>query len=181
MEPKETQVTDTPIPRHYTKYSESACRTFLEAFKEFGNVTATAKIMHLSRKTLYEWRKNHEEFRLAWEEADAEVTDSLLQEGIRRARDGFLKPVFQSGERVGEIREYSDSLLKYMLQVRMPELRPNRQSLEVSNKPGESLKIDTLSLDDLNYDELSALQKIKDDVRARLSGNPGQGNPEAQG
>ncbi len=173
-----TEQTDNPEPRQYRKYSEDACQAFIDVFVEFGNVSAAAKAMHLNRATLYTWRKDHEDFAAAWDEAEAQVTDSLLAEGIRRARDGVTKPVYQSGEMVGEVQEYSDSLLKYMLQVRIPELRPNRQSLEVSNKDDKPFKTENVDLGSLTYDQILDLER----TRAGLCGgdniDPAEGNPE---
>jgi len=37
--------------------------------------------------------------------------DSLEDEAVRRARDGYDKPVYQQGQCVGHVREYSDTLM----------------------------------------------------------------------
>ena len=42
-------------------------------------------------------------------------------EARRRAVKGTDKPVFQRGEQVGTIREYSDTLLMFLLKANKPE------------------------------------------------------------
>jgi hypothetical protein len=73
--------------------------------------------------TLWLWRKNDPEFAAAWDEATSEGVDRVEDEAHRRAVEGYNpRPVYHKGEKVGEIREYSDSLLALLLKSRRPEV-----------------------------------------------------------
>jgi hypothetical protein len=53
----------------------------------------------------------------------AEGVDRLEDEAHRRAVEGYNpRPVYHKGKKVGEIREYSDSLLALLLKSRRPEV-----------------------------------------------------------
>jgi hypothetical protein len=53
------------------------------------------------------------------EECARELTTDLLEEeAIRRAKDGIDKPVYYKGELVDTMKEYSDSLLQFLLKGR---------------------------------------------------------------
>lgn len=77
-----------------------------------------AQKINVARATAFRWKKEDPQFAEAWEEAVEEGIDLLEQEILRRARDGVDRPVFQGGEMVGLVREYSDSLAAMMLQGR---------------------------------------------------------------
>jgi hypothetical protein len=93
---------------------------FLAALRKTGNVSAACKLSRNARCMVYRQRDTDPEFAAAWDAALDEAVDSLEAEGWRRARDGTLKPVFQGGEKCGEIREYSDTLLIFLLKGHRP-------------------------------------------------------------
>lgn len=74
--------------------------------------------LNIARSTLFKWRREDERFAEAWDEAVEAGVDLLEQEIRRRAVEGVDRPVFQQGECVGFVREYSDSLAAMMLQGR---------------------------------------------------------------
>jgi hypothetical protein len=47
--------------------------------------------------------------------------DALEDEANRRAREGVERPVYQGGKFVGAIREFSDTLLIFLLKGLKPE------------------------------------------------------------
>ena len=47
---------------------------------------------------------------------------SLEEEAIRRAVDGVDRPVFFQGKIVGYTKEYSDTLLKFLLEAKRPAI-----------------------------------------------------------
>lgn len=47
--------------------------------------------------------------------------DSLEDEAVRRARDGYDKPVYQQGQCVGQVRKYSDTLMVFLLKGARPK------------------------------------------------------------
>lgn len=71
--------------------------------------------------TAYTWKYRDELFLAMYNECDRLVSILLESEAIRRAYDGVDKPVYQQGELVGMVREYSDSLMKMLLAAKMPE------------------------------------------------------------
>ena len=52
----------------------------------------------------------------------------------RRAAEGTLKPVYQGGKLVGEIREFSDTLLIFLLKGKRPEVYRENVKVEHSGK-----------------------------------------------
>src|SRR5262249_33563093 len=81
---------------------------------------AAAAAVGAHRRTVMKWRDNDEEFAQRWSDAVEEGIDRLEAEAIRRARDGVKRPVFYMGNIVGYIQEYSDTLLKFLLEAKRP-------------------------------------------------------------
>jgi hypothetical protein len=104
---------------------------FLGALASGLSVTAAAALAGVCRETPYYWRDRDAEFAAAWVRARDAGSDRLEDEGWRRAYEGTERPVFQQGQLVGHIREYSDNLLMFLLRGRRPEYRDNSK-LEVS-------------------------------------------------
>jgi len=52
---------------------------------------------------------------------------------MRRAKDGTLRPVYQGGELVGHIREYSDTLGIFLLKSRRRHIYGERREIEHSS------------------------------------------------
>lgn len=52
------------------------------------------------------------------------------------AYEGTLKPVYFKGEQCGEIREYSDTLMMFILKAKKPEYR-DRVQQEISGPDGK--------------------------------------------
>src|SRR5574337_1699712 len=80
------------------------------------------------------------DFSAAWDAALELGTDSLEDEAVRRAHEGTLKPVYQGGKKVGTIREYSDTLLIFMLKARRPERFKERLAAEHTGKGGTPIQ-----------------------------------------
>lgn len=93
---------------------------FLLTLADTANVTAAAKKVRINRAHMYRLKATDTEFSDAWDEAVQLGTADLEDEAVRRAKDGTLKPVFYKGEKVGTIREYSDTLLIFLLKARDP-------------------------------------------------------------
>jgi hypothetical protein len=91
--------------------------------KTGGNVTKAAKAVGLAPKSLYEHRNKNDAFRSAWDEAVKQGADLLIEEAMRRAVKGVLDPVYQGGFCVGHKRQYSDSLLMFLIKGRRPEFK----------------------------------------------------------
>lgn len=109
---------------------------FLVEFAKRGIVTTAARSIDVDRATVYRWYESDPAFALAFDDAKEQATDAMENEARRRAVDGVDKPVFQGGELVGYIREYSDTLLTKMLAANRPEKYRERASVEVTGKDG---------------------------------------------
>jgi transposase-like protein len=81
---------------------------------------AAAAAVGAHRRTIMKWPEHDEEFAMRWRDAIEEGIDRLEDEAIRRARDGVKRPVFYMGQVVGHVQEYSDSLLKFLLEAKRP-------------------------------------------------------------
>jgi hypothetical protein len=93
---------------------------FLTALASLGNVSRACKTAKVGRQTAYDKKAADPEFSARWDEAQV-IADELMEgEARRRAVEGVLKPVYQSGKLVGKVREYSDSLLQFLLRGHNP-------------------------------------------------------------
>lgn len=95
---------------------------FLSGLLEGESITGACRSAGVHPTTVYQRRREDAAFAKAWEEAAVVGTDLLEQEAARRAYHGTLKPVFQKGECVGAIREYSDTLMIFLLKARKPNV-----------------------------------------------------------
>ena len=96
---------------------------FLQVLRETGNVSEAARCAGVARTTPYAWRDEDESYARSWADAEAEATDALEAEARRRAKDGWLEPVFYQGEQCGEVRKYSDTMLSLLLKAHSPKFR----------------------------------------------------------
>ena len=115
-----------PRNGHMTKAQRREAQArFLESFRITGNTTTAAAAAGLGRSTVYVFLEEDEEFSFAYHQAEAEATEHLEAEARRRAVEGTVrhKPLMYMGEVVAEevIREYSDTLLIFLLKGRAPE------------------------------------------------------------
>jgi hypothetical protein len=138
---------------------------FLAAFAQVGNITLAAEIAGIHRRMHYTWLANDPDYAVAFKEAEEEAADRLEHEARRRAVEGTLKPVFYQGEECGHIREYSDTLLIFLLKGARPEKYKERVSAEHTGKDGGPIVVknyDNLSdeeLDQLILEKAAALEK----------------------
>jgi hypothetical protein len=96
-------------------------KTFLSVLRKTGNVTTACAKAKIERSTAYRRKTDDKDFSAAWTVALDEAADHLEAEAWRRAVAGVLKPVFQGGKRVGQVREYSDTMLALLLKAHKPE------------------------------------------------------------
>jgi hypothetical protein len=96
-------------------------RAWLAAFEVEGTVVLACKVAGVGRTTAYEWRQKDESFALAWADIEEATTEAMEREAYRRAVEGTVKPMVSAGKLVTEVKEYSDTLLIFMLKSRRPE------------------------------------------------------------
>ena len=111
-----------PKPRKSRKYSPKMLDLFIETLSKYGIVTVAAKEAgQLDTRLLYEKKKQNPEFAERWDKAIERSIDLLENEARRRAFEGCDRPVFQKGVQVGVIREYSDTLLIFLMKANRPD------------------------------------------------------------
>lgn len=94
---------------------------FLARFALTGNILRSAQAAQVGRRTVYDWLAEDPAFKALHDDAHEDALDALEEEARRRSVDGVLKPVYQSGKKVGDIREYSDTLLILLLKGKRPQ------------------------------------------------------------
>jgi hypothetical protein len=104
-----------------TKKTPKKESQFLEVLRKTADVSKACKTIKTGRATVYEWRKKDSLFAAAWDDAIEEAIETAEGEAYRRATKGTLKPVFYKGVKCGSIREYSDTLLIFLLKAGKPE------------------------------------------------------------
>ncbi len=126
--PKETKAT----PKKGRRTSTAATRQrdwqtiFINTLRQNGNIRASCEKAKINRATAYRERRSNKEFDELWGAALEDAGDTLEAEAWRRAVKGVLKPVFYQGEETGEVREYSDTLLIFLLKGAKPEKYKDR-------------------------------------------------------
>jgi hypothetical protein len=94
---------------------------YLAGFSVDCTLTAGCRAAGVSNHTVYQWRETDDAFVMRENELRTELADRLEGEAIRRAFEGWDRPIYQRGELVGVERVYSDMLLKLMLTALRPE------------------------------------------------------------
>lgn len=117
---------------------------FLSWFSELASVARSCRKAKVSRATFYVWYNNPKEakFRALYEEACKQALVALEDEAVRRAFEGVNRPVFQNGKKVGQIKEYSDTLLIVLLKARDPEKYKERFHKIVTGQNGGPVEVE---------------------------------------
>jgi hypothetical protein len=103
---------------------------YLAGYSVDCTLTAGCQAAGISAHTLYRWRETDDEFALRENELRLQLSDRLEAEAIRRAYEGFERPIYQRGVLCGYERVYSDMLLKLMLGALKPD--KYRERVDVS-------------------------------------------------
>jgi len=107
-------------PKHGGKQSKAMtqeeCAKFLYTYSETGNITKTCRLTGLTYERVSKRRKTDPAFNDAFLEAKELAIDMLEDEARRRGHDGIEKKIFHMGICVDIVKEYSDGLLKFLLQ-----------------------------------------------------------------
>ena len=105
------------------------------------NVSAACRMAGLPRSCVYDWRGADPEFAADWAAAVELGCDALEDEAVRRGCEGSLRPVFYRGKEVGAVREYSDTLLIFMLKARRPARFHDNYVLPQNDGNGDTIVI----------------------------------------
>ena len=113
--------------------------------------------------TFKDERARDPEFARAWEEAIENAHASLLEELIRRGKDGVDVPLQDaSGNIVGVKKQYSDKLLLAAVQARFKDFTPRLQSEVVAK-----VRSERMGLEELTPAEQDKLREVLEAVLAR--------------
>lgn len=141
-----------------TKLTKEKRAKFLRILVDSGgHVTKAARAVALARGYMYQVRERDPQFAADWDAAIEEGTENLEREAYRRAFKGTRKPVFQGGELVGHIQEYSDTLTIFLLKGRRPTVYRDQAVVE-HNLTG-ALTIDA-TMAGLSTDALEQIEAI---------------------
>ena len=121
------------------KLTEGRKRAFLAALRQTGSLRAAARratpgnsTAHGPHTTFRDAIRRDPEFAAAVQEALDDALGSLEAEAMRRAVEGYQRPVYQKGQLVGHETVYSDNMLLTLLRARAPETFSERRDVHVS-------------------------------------------------
>lgn len=109
-----------------TLFTPERAEVFCQELARTAQVSAASEILQITRQTAYAWREKYPEFEKGWDAALKVGMTRLEDEGVRRAVDGVLEPVYYRGKVVGKITKYSDTLLTFMLAAHNPKYGKTR-------------------------------------------------------
>lgn len=139
---------------------------FLQALETHVYVTRSCKTAGIARSTAYQWRSEDPAFAEAWKDVDKANVERLEAEAERRGREGVLKPVFYQGEEVGQVREYSDALLMFMLKAKDPERYRDRSTVTHAGDPAAPVQVEhSVNLRALEEHEVEELHRLVEKAR----------------
>ena len=112
-------------------------KAFLERLVTHGNVRRACRESGAPPTSVYEWKDRDPRFAAAFLEAEAQSIGHLEDEAQRRAVEGVDKPIYQGGKQVGVTRQYSDTLLIFLMKARHPgKYRETFQHQHTGDKGG---------------------------------------------
>lgn len=144
------------------KKKDARKETVIETYRSTASITRACEAAKVSRRTHYDWLEADEEYAAAIEKAAPQANKVLEDEATRRAIEGTLKPVYYLGRKVGDIREYSDTLLIFLLKGAQPDKYRDNFKIDTTAKvTTETSEAQSLA-SALTPDELAT-------IRARLA------------
>jgi hypothetical protein len=114
---------------------------FINMLAKCGVVSKACKAAGISRMTAYRYRENDPVFKDQWDEAIDIAVENMEAEAQRRAVEGVLKPVYQKGTKVGTVREYSDTLLIFLLKAHKPKKYRDNATIEHTGAGGGPIDV----------------------------------------
>ncbi len=94
---------------------------FLSTFAQTGNLMLSCRAANIGRSAIYDYLdRDVDGFAVRYADAEQEACEALEAEAYRRGVHGIDKPIHYKGDRVDTVREYSDTLLIFLMKGRMP-------------------------------------------------------------
>jgi hypothetical protein len=97
-------------------------QVFLESLAAGNTIMQAARVAGLAPSTFYLLRDTDPAFAMQWAEALEAGIQVMEAEAFRRAVQGTEKPIVSGGEIVTWVREFSDTLLIFLLKARRPHV-----------------------------------------------------------
>jgi hypothetical protein len=97
-------------------------KIFLAELAKTPNVLLACLKAGIGRSAAYAHRRKYPKFAERWDDAIDDGVDCMIDEAMRRAVKGTKRGVWHQGKRVGVEREYSDTLLIFLLKAHRPEM-----------------------------------------------------------
>lgn len=140
------QQNETPNTRAYRP--RKWMRAFLTVLADQGVVRVACEAAKIDRSVVYKARETDAVFDQAWQDAIEHAADLLEEEARRRAFVGTMKPVFQGGKEVGRVREYSDTLMVFLLKGARPDKYRENVKAEITGSVGLHVVAAPLKMDE---------------------------------
>jgi hypothetical protein len=94
---------------------------FLDVLANSANVRLSCAAANVTRDKAYRHRNTNPAFAKAWDTALEEAADLLDAEAWRRSIKGLEKGVYYRGIKVDVVKEFSDTLLIFLMKAHRPE------------------------------------------------------------
>lgn len=115
---------------------------FIKKLAETGHVGMASKLSGVARSTAYVHREKDPDFKEAWNNAMQEAAINVLEaEAVRRGVHGIEKNIYYQGNVVDVVKEYSDTLLIFLLKGAMRE--KYQDSFKVGGDKDNPLRVET--------------------------------------
>ena len=107
---------------------------FLHRLAVCGNLHVVCRALGMSTVTVQRARKHDGAFAEAYDEAMLAARWNWEAEAVRRGVEGIEKPIYYKGECVDTVKEYSDSLLIFLLRGAFPDRYKDRVDIRQTDK-----------------------------------------------
>jgi hypothetical protein len=131
----------------------------LARYEEAGRVDVACERAGISRRTHYVWLETDPDYRTQFERSRKRIVQLLEDEATRRAVEGVEKPVSVNGK-LKTIREYSDTLLIFLLKGAAPEKYRERYEHAISGPNGDPIQVEHRAYDIFRGRILSASARL---------------------
>lgn len=119
----------------FADFTKATWEAWINEFVRTGRQDKACKVAGIPRQTVYKRTRQDVEFGKFVQEVRDMTMDSLEDEAIRRARDGWNEPQYFKGELQGFVRKYDSGLLTFMLTHGRPDKYRPKKDVELSVNP----------------------------------------------
>lgn len=139
-------------------------KPFLAALARVGVIKVACEVAGVARSSVGNLRRADPSFEQDMLDAMEDATDAMELAARTRAIEGVPKPVYQGGELVGHVQEYSDSLMALLLKGN--RARYGTRRTEITGPAGGPVALDA----DTRANRIAELLKRAADRRSDAQG-----------